>query len=109
MCLTIIMAGGRRPAAHAADRRPFKTGGTIWRHLSSDRYSALSNCINSQLYKILVFPQYKSQSLVDHLEDGWNIFSSDLGHYLRIVAPQQRMGERLVPGHGRLRCARTFI
>ena len=53
----------------------------------------MSNCINSQLYKILIFPQYKSQSLVDHLEEGWNIFSGDLGHYLRIVAPQQRTGE----------------
>ncbi len=53
----------------------------------------LSNCINSQLYKILVFPQYKSQSLVDHVEEGWKIFSGDLGHYLRIVAPQQRTGE----------------
>lgn len=52
----------------------------------------LSNCINSQLYKILIFPQYKSQSLVDHIEEGWNIFSGDLGHYLRIAAPQQRMG-----------------
>ncbi len=52
----------------------------------------LSNCINSQLYKIVVFPQYKSQSLVDHIEEGWNIFSVDLGHYLRIAAPQQRLG-----------------
>ena len=52
----------------------------------------LSNCINSQLYKILIFPQYKSQSMVEHLEEGWNIFSNDLGHYLRTAAPQQRMG-----------------
>ncbi len=58
----------------------------------------LSNCINSQLYKILIFPQYKSQSLVDHLEEGWNIFSADLGHYLRIVAPQQRTGEEWYRG-----------
>ena len=58
----------------------------------------LSNCINSQLYKILIFPQYKSQSLVDHLEEGWNIFSGDLGHYLRIVAPQQRMGQEWYRG-----------
>jgi len=51
----------------------------------------LSNCINSQLYKIIVLPQYKSQSLTDHLEDGWNIFNHKLGHFLKIVPPQQRI------------------
>ncbi len=51
----------------------------------------LSNCINSQLYNIIVLPQYKSQSLSDHLEDGWNIFNHKLGHFLKIVPPQQRI------------------
>jgi len=51
----------------------------------------LSNCVNSQLYKIIVLPQYKSQSLADHLEDGWNIFNHKLGHFLKIVPPQQRI------------------
>lgn len=52
----------------------------------------LSNCVNSQIYKIIVLPQYKSQSLNDHLEAGWNIFSNKLGHFLKIVPPQQRLG-----------------
>jgi len=89
--LTVIMAGGRgqRLMPLTADRsKPAVPFGGIYRLIDIP----LSNCINSQLYKILVFPQYKSQSLVDHLEEGWNIFSGDLGHYLRIVAPQQRMG-----------------
>jgi glucose-1-phosphate adenylyltransferase len=30
---------------------------------------------------------------VDHLEEGWSIFSRDLGHYLQTVAPQQRIGK----------------
>lgn len=90
--LTIIMAGGRgtRLMPLTEDRsKPAVPFGGLYRLIDIP----LSNCINSQLYKILVFPQYKSQSLVDHLEEGWNIFSSDLGHYLRIVAPQQRTGE----------------
>jgi glucose-1-phosphate adenylyltransferase len=90
--LTIIMAGGRgnRLMPLTADRsKPAVPFGGIYRLIDIP----LSNCINSQLYKILVFPQYKSQSLVDHLEEGWKIFSGDLGHYLRIVAPQQRTGE----------------
>ncbi len=90
--LTIIMAGGRgeRLMPVTQDRsKPAAPFGGIYRLIDIP----LSNCINSQLYKILVFPQYKAQSLVDHLEEGWNIFSLDLGHYLRIAAPQQRTGK----------------
>ena len=90
--LTIIMAGGKgtRLLPLTEDRsKPAVPFGGIYRLIDIP----LSNCINSQLYKILIFPQYKSQSLVDHLDEGWNIFSSDLGHHLRIVAPQQRTGE----------------
>jgi glucose-1-phosphate adenylyltransferase len=89
--LTVIMAGGRgqRLMPLTQDRsKPAVPFGGIYRLIDIP----LSNCINSQLYKILLFPQYKSQSLVDHLEEGWNIFSGDLGHYLRIAAPQQRIG-----------------
>jgi len=95
--LTVIMAGGRgtRLMPLTDDRsKPAVPFGGIYRLIDIP----LSNCINSQLYKILIFPQYKSQSLVDHLEEGWNIFSGDLGHYLRIVAPQQRTGEEWYRG-----------
>lgn len=89
--MTVIMAGGKgtRLMPLTEDRsKPAVPFGGIYRLIDIP----LSNCINSQLYKILIFPQYKSQSLVDHLEEGWDIFSRDLGHYLRVVAPQQRMG-----------------
>ncbi len=95
--LTIIMAGGRgqRLMPITQDRsKPAAPFGGIYRLIDIP----LSNCINSQMYKILIFPQYKSQSLVDHLEQGWSIFSNDLGHYLRIVAPQQRMGSEWYRG-----------
>jgi len=95
--LTVIMAGGRgrRLMPLTGDRsKPAVPFGGIYRLIDIP----LSNCINSQLYKILIFPQYKSQSLVDHLEEGWNIFSGDLGHYLRVVAPQQRTGEQWYRG-----------
>jgi len=95
--LTVIMAGGRgsRLMPLTDDRsKPAVPFGGIYRLIDIP----LSNCINSQLYKILIFPQYKSQSLVDHLDEGWNIFSGDLGHYLKIVAPQQRLGEEWYRG-----------
>ena len=58
----------------------------------------LSNCINSGIYKIIVLPQYKSQNLMQHLENGWNIFSSPLGHYLKISPPQMMVGEKWYQG-----------
>ena len=58
----------------------------------------LSNCINSGIYKMIVLPQYKSQTLMQHLEGGWNIFSPDLGHYLKIAPPQMMAGERWYQG-----------
>lgn len=95
--LTIIMAGGegKRLMPLTRDRsKPAVPFGGVYRLIDIP----LSNCINSQLYKILIFPQYKSQSMVDHLEEGWNIFSADLGHYLRIAAPQQRLGKEWYRG-----------
>ncbi len=91
--LAIIMAGGKgeRLAPLTNDRsKPSVPFGGIYRLVDI----TLSNCINSGIYKMMVLPQYKSQSLVDHLEAGWNIFSFDLGHYLRIVSPQMRRGEK---------------
>ena len=32
---------------------------------------ALSNCVNSQIRRILVLTQYKSHSLIKHLLNGW--------------------------------------
>jgi glucose-1-phosphate adenylyltransferase len=89
--LAFVMAGGRgeRLMPLTRDRsKPAVPFGGIYRLIDLP----LSNCINSQVYKIIVLPQYKSQSLHDHLEDGWNIFSKKLGHFLKIVPPQQRTG-----------------
>jgi len=88
--LTFIMAGGRgeRLMPLTLDRaKPAVPFGGIYRLIDL----TLSNCINSGLYKIIILPQYKSQSLIDHLEAGWNIFNQKLGHFLKIVSPQQRI------------------
>ena len=95
--LAIIMAGGKgeRLAPLTRDRsKPAVPFGGAYRLIDI----TLSNAINSGIYKIMVLPQYKSQSMVDHIEAGWNIFSFDLGHYLRIVSPQMRSGERWYEG-----------
>jgi glucose-1-phosphate adenylyltransferase len=89
--LAFVMAGGRgeRLMPLTKDRsKPAVPFGGIYRLIDF----TLSNCVNSQIYKIIVLPQYKSQSLSDHLEEGWNIFSRKMGHFLKIVPPQQRIG-----------------
>ena len=89
--LAFVMAGGKgeRLMPLTRDRtKPAVPFGGIYRLIDF----TLSNCVNSAIYKIIVLPQYKSQSLNDHLEEGWNIFSHKLGHFLKIVPPQQRTG-----------------
>jgi glucose-1-phosphate adenylyltransferase len=95
--VAIIMAGGKGERLHplTQDRsKPAVSFGGIYRIIDV----TLSNCINSNIYKIIVLPQYKAQSLVEHLEAGWNIFSYALGHYLRIVPPQMRTGDQWYQG-----------
>ena len=89
--LAFVMAGGRgeRLMPLTQDRtKPAVPFGGIYRLIDF----TLSNCVNSQIYKIIVLPQYKSQSLTDHIEEGWNIFSHKIGHFLKTVPPQQRTG-----------------
>jgi glucose-1-phosphate adenylyltransferase len=88
--LAFVMAGGRgeRLSPLTKDRaKPAVPFGGIYRLIDF----TLSNCVNSQIYKIMVLPQYKSQSLNDHLEAGWRLFTPRLGHFLKIVPPQQRI------------------
>ncbi len=88
--IAFIMAGGRgeRLMPLTMERaKPAVPFGGVYRLIDL----TLSNCINSELYRIIVLPQYKSQSLTDHLEEGWNIFNQRLGHFLKIVPPQQRI------------------
>jgi len=89
--LACVMAGGKgeRLLPLTADRtKPAVPFGGIYRLIDF----TLSNCVNSHIYKIIVLPQYKSQSLNEHLEMGWNFFSHKIGHFLKLVPPQQRTG-----------------
>lgn len=88
--VAIILAGGKGERLHplTKDRsKPAVYFGGIYRIIDI----TLSNCVNSEIFRIMLFPQYKSQSLIEHIDFGWNIFNRYLGHYLRIVHPQMRI------------------
>ena len=58
----------------------------------------LSNCLHSGLRRILVLTQYKSQSLQEHLRDGWSIFNPELNEYITQVPPQMRTSSHWYAG-----------
>jgi glucose-1-phosphate adenylyltransferase len=95
--IALVMAGGKGERLYPLTRdrsKPAVPFGGIYRIIDV----TLSNCINSNIYKIMVLPQYKAQSLVEHIEAGWNIFSYALGHYLKVVHPQMRTGDQWYKG-----------
>ncbi len=51
----------------------------------------LSNCLNSGLRKIYVLTQYKSDSLQQHIYEGWNIFQAELGEFIYTIPPQLKL------------------
>ena len=58
----------------------------------------MSNCVNSDLNKIYVFPQHLNQSLNEHLLGGWDIFLAERDQFLRIVSPQGRVSDAWYTG-----------
>lgn len=60
--------------------------------------AVLSNCKHSKIHKILVVPQYKCQSLIRHIDMGWDIFNPQMGHILEILPPQMRVDDNYYQG-----------
>lgn len=60
---------------------------------------ALSNCLNSGLRKMILLTQYKAISLDRHINNGWRrYFCSELGDFIDVVPPQQRIDENWYKG-----------
>jgi ADP-glucose pyrophosphorylase len=65
---------------------------------------ALSNCVNSGIRRIGVITQYKSHSLLRHLQRGWAFLKSEMNEFVDLLPAQQRVDEeQLVPRHRRRR------
>jgi glucose-1-phosphate adenylyltransferase len=90
--LAILLAGGAGERLYPLTRdtaKPAVPFGGAYRIIDF----TLSNCINSDLRRILVLTQYKSLDLIRHLRDGWNILPSELGEYIEVIPPMKRIGD----------------
>ena len=53
----------------------------------------LSNCVNSGIRKIGILTQYKSDSLIRHIQQGWGFLRGEFGEYVDLMPAQQRHDE----------------
>jgi len=89
--LGIVMAGGRGERLHplTKDRaKPAVPFGGKYRIIDF----VLSNFINSGIYSIYILTQFKAQSLVEHLQEGWQVPSVLRDQFVIAVPAQMRTG-----------------
>jgi len=95
--LTLILAGGKGTRLDPLTRdraKPAVPFGGQYRIIDF----TLSNCINSDLRRVLVLTQYKARSLDRHIATGWGFLSRELDEYIEVLPPQQRIDETWYKG-----------
>jgi len=88
--LAIVLAGGRGTRLQQL---------TEWRAKPSVPFGGkfriidftLSNCVNSGIRHIGVCTQYRSQSLIRHLQHGWSFLDGRFGEFIELLPAQQRV------------------
>ncbi|TFH12255.1 MAG: glucose-1-phosphate adenylyltransferase [Nitrosomonadales bacterium] len=91
--LAMVLAGGQGSRLHplTAERsKPAVPFGSRYRIVDF----VLSNLINSEIYSIYLLIQYKSQSLIEHIDRGWGRYgNSYTSQFITLVPPQLREGD----------------
>ncbi len=90
--LALVLAGGRGSRLHDLTdirSKPAVYFGGKFRIIDF----TLSNCLNSGLRRIGVLTQYKSHSLLRHLQRGWSFLKPELNEWLDLLPAQQRIDE----------------
>ncbi|MCI0506782.1 MAG: glucose-1-phosphate adenylyltransferase [Gammaproteobacteria bacterium] len=95
--LAMIMAGGR--GSRLKDL-------TLWRAKPAVPFAGkfriidfvLSNCVNSGIRQIGLLTQYKSHSLIQHVQRGWNFMRGEFGEFVELLPAQQRIQENWYAG-----------
>lgn len=87
--IALVLAGGRGSRLmNLTDRRakPAVYFGGKFRIVDF----VLSNCLNSGVRRIGVITQYKSHSLLRHLQRGWAFLKSEMNEFVDLLPAQQR-------------------
>jgi len=58
----------------------------------------LSNCVNSGIRKIGVLTQYKSHSLIRHVQRAWSFMRYEVGEFVELLPAQQRVHKEWYQG-----------
>ncbi len=90
--VALVLAGGRGSRLkNLTDRRakPAVYFGGKFRIIDF----ALSNCLNSNIRRIGVITQYKSHSLLQHLQRGWAFLKTEMNEFVDLLPAQQRIDE----------------
>ncbi|MGX2039924.1 glucose-1-phosphate adenylyltransferase [Methylocaldum sp. MU1018] len=95
--LALILAGGRGTRLHKLTEwraKPAVPFGGKFRIIDFP----LSNCINSGIRQVGVLTQYKADSLIRHIQQGWGFLRAELGEFVDILPAQQRLQEAWYAG-----------
>lgn len=87
--LALILAGGRGSRLHEL---------TSWRAKPAVPFGGkfriidfpLSNCVNSGIRQVGILTQYRSHSLIRHIQKGWGYFRGEFGEFVELLPAQQR-------------------
>jgi len=95
--LGVVLAGGAGERLYPLTRdraKPAVTFGGIYRIIDI----TLSNCINSGLRRIYILTMYKALSLNRQVREGWNILGREIGEFIEILPPMQRVSSNWYMG-----------
>src|SRR5690242_16686834 len=95
--LAVVLAGGKGSRLEPLTRdraKPAVPFGGLYRIIDF----TLSNCVNSELRRMLVLTQYKARSLNRHIQAGWSFLSREMAEYIEVLPPQQRIDENWYKG-----------
>lgn len=90
--MALVLAGGRGSRLHQLTdirAKPAVYFGGKFRIVDF----AMSNCLNSGIRRMAVLTQYKSHSLLRHIQRGWGFLKPEMNEFVDLLPAQQRIDE----------------
>lgn len=90
--VAVILAGGRGNKLYELTERRANAAlyfGGMYRIIDF----AMSNCVNSGIRRVSILTQYKSHSLLRHLQRGWGFLRGESKEFIDLLPAQQRVDE----------------